>query len=282
MKNEDQAKQASRQTTGFGSTVSRGLRAAGRSAGLVGTTLGLLAPLEVQRRRVSGQARMDLTYRWVTRWGRSLLSLYGLEVDASGPYLDAGQAYPARDTRGVGRMFVMNHRSLLDIFIALAHVEANILSRHDLAGWPVIGFAARRVGTLVVNRPAQRSGAAAIEARRRGLARGAGVLVYPEGTTFEGDEVRAFKRGAFLAAEQAEAEVVPVGVAYDSPEACYGEGSFAAHYARIAGRRRTRVSLCVGAPIPAGSLGHDEMRVRARQAVQDLVDTARRRLGGAR
>ena len=53
-----------------------------------------------------------------------LLRLYGLEVSARGPFVEGGR-YPARDASGRGRLFVMNHRSMLDIFVNLAFLEAS-------------------------------------------------------------------------------------------------------------------------------------------------------------
>ena len=124
------------------------------------------------------------------RYGKGLLRLYGMEVRPAAPSsARASAAYPGRDARGRGRVFVMNHRSLLDIFVTLAFIEATIVSRADLARWPVIGVAARRVGTLFVDRTSKQSGSAAVNAMCGAVERGRGVMVYPEGTTFVGDEV---------------------------------------------------------------------------------------------
>ena len=50
-------------------------------------------------------------------------------------------------------------------------------------------------------------------------------MLYPEGTTYSGDEVRPFRAGAFLAAQRTGAEIVPVGIAYEGDAASYGETS---------------------------------------------------------
>src|SRR6185312_7345108 len=128
------------------------LRVALRTTGFVGYTLTLLGCLEVDLRTAKATAHQAITYKWMTRYGRGLLRLFGLEVTATGPHFEAGLPYPPCDERGVGRIFVMNHRSMLDIIVDLAFVHANTVSRADLAGWPVIGIAARRVGTLFVDR----------------------------------------------------------------------------------------------------------------------------------
>jgi 1-acyl-sn-glycerol-3-phosphate acyltransferase len=169
----------------------------------------------------------------------------------------------------------MNHRSMLDIFVDLAFIEANTVSRADLAGWPVIGLAARRVGTLFVDRSDKRSGAAVINAMIAGLQMGRGVMVYPEGTTFAGDEVRPFRAGAFLAAMRAGAEIVPVGIAYGGADSSYLQESFPAHYRRVAGSPVTRIGLVAGEPFRAEGTEVEAIQERARAEVQALVHRAR-------
>ena len=199
------------------------VRAPARTAGFVGLTFALLAGFEAERALApDDRARDDVTYKWMQRYGLGLLGLYGLEVSARrGPGgRGRGRALRPPATRmGRGRLFVMNHRSMLDIFVNLAFLEANIVSRADLSGWPVIGLAARRVGTLFVDRSSKQSGAAVINAMCTAVERGRAVMVYPEGTTFAGDELRPFRPGVFLAAQRTGAEIVPVGIAYEGDAA---------------------------------------------------------------
>lgn len=251
-----------------------------RTAGFVGLTFSLLAGFEAERAMApDDRARDDVTYRWMQRYGLGLLGLYGLEVSARGPWLEtAGGAYPPRDAAGRGRLFVMNHRSMLDIFVNLAFVHANIVSRADLSGWPVIGLAARRVGTLFVDRSSKRSGAAVINAMCSAVERGRAVMVYPEGTTFSGDEVRPFRSGAFLAAERTGAEIVPVGIAYEGDAASYVNESFVTHLLRVSSTPRIRIALEAGEPIPGRRGDVDAVKALAHAEVQALVHRARRRL----
>ena len=256
-----------------------------RVAGSVGLTLGRLACLEAERTLAADdRARDDATYRWMQRLGLGILRLYGLEVTARGPYVEArahGPAsghprYPARDARGRGRLFVMNHRSMLDIFVTLAFFEANMVSRADLSSWPVMGLAARRVGTLFVDRSDKQSGAAVIRAMGDAVERGRGVMVFPEATTFAGDEVRPFRAGAFLAAARTGAEIVPVGIAYEGQSASWGDDeSFAQHAIRICSTRRLRIGLEIGEAIPGDRGDIEAVKALAHERVQALVLRAR-------
>src|SRR4051812_10489906 len=84
------------------------LRVPIRTAGFVGLTFTLLVGFESERLLVRGarddRARDDVTYAWMARYGRALLRLYGLSVDAHGPHVEIrGGRYPARDGSGRGR-----------------------------------------------------------------------------------------------------------------------------------------------------------------------------------
>ncbi len=251
-----------------------------RTAGFIGLTFTLLAGFESERALAKGdRERDDVTYTWMARYGRGLLRLYGLEVTAHGPHVEVpGGRYPARDAAGRGRVFVMNHRSMLDIFVDLAFVEANIVSRADLSGWPVIGLAARRVGTLFVDRQSKSSGAAVINAMCQAIDRGRGVMVYPEGTTFSGDLVHPFRPGAFLAATRSGAEIVPLGIAYEGDAASFGDESFVDHLLRVSSTRQIRIALEIGEPIAAQGADVAALQALAQVQVQELVHRARARL----
>ena len=246
-----------------------------RTAGFVGLTFGMYGLLEADTALSPGPSRDQVLHKWMRRYGQALLDLYGVEMRASGPHVGEGEQYPERDGRGLGRLFVMNHRSALDVPVTLALFEATILSRADLARWPVIGVAARRVGTLFVDRSDRQSGTAVIQAMTEALERGRGVMVYPEGTTFADDEVRPFRAGAFTAARKVGAEIVPVGIAYGGGEASYVDEPFSAHMKRVSGALRTRAALEVGAPLSAEGQEVDALREVAREAVQALVQRAR-------
>jgi 1-acyl-sn-glycerol-3-phosphate acyltransferase len=255
-------------------------RVAARSVGFVGLTGSLLACLEADLRTSAEASRQAVIYKWMGRYGKALLQLFGLAVTVRGLPAADGALYPASDARGLGRMFVMNHRSMLDIFVDLAFVQANIVSRADLSRWPVIGIAARKVGTLFVDRSDKQSGAAVINAMCGAVERGHGVLVYPEGTTFVGDEVRPFRPGAFLAAQRTGAEIVPMGIAYSGQGASYVDEPFPVHYRRVTSSPETRVGLAFGEPIAVSAVADVEaLKSLAHDRVQALVREARAALG---
>ncbi len=243
-------------------------RSAARGAVMLGFT-ATITQVAIARFRLGRQAdRAEVVERWVKRWAGGLLAVFGVEQHWA-------SALPASRTRA--RLVVANHRSPLDILLMLQHFGGSVLARHDLEHWPVMGRAATYGGTIYVNRQDPKSGVRAIREIRKRLQAGATVVVFPEGSTFAGDLVHPFQGGAFSAVTGLDAEVVPVGIAYD-PGTEFVEKSFAAHLRRVAQRPKTRVALCVGEGRPVG-LDRAAMAEELRAAVQGLVGAARAQLG---
>jgi 1-acyl-sn-glycerol-3-phosphate acyltransferase len=239
------------------------LRATGRAAGFAAWTSGvvyshqLLSFLDSDLRTAWGKQR------FVDAWSHGVFPIFGLDLHrvsgdrptGLGPYL-----------------VVSNHRSPLDILVAINLVGGVVLSHHGVNDIPVVGHAARHTDTIFVDRADQKSGARAIREMRRRLIEGRNVIVFPEGTTFRGDEVREFKRGAFASARGLSmVRVLPIGVAYRPGDEFVGE-SFGRHLFRMAARERTPIWVTVGDPEPVPRRPADEEALRLK--VQALVDRA--------
>jgi lyso-ornithine lipid O-acyltransferase len=247
------------------------------SAFVLGTLL-FWAGMEIDFLLRRKTRRIDLISKWTRRWASGLLRVFGIRVEAYGPFADDGKLYPGRDERGVGRIFVMNHRSGADIPVMLTAAAVRVISRHDLANWPLIGPGAKRIGTLFVDRTSRRSGASVLRQISDKLTAGEGIAMFPEGTAYPGDEVHEFKPGAFNAAHRASAQIVPMGVAYGDPAAYYTDNSFMAHMKRIACLRGMRVVVEIGEPLTADETSAVALKDQARAEVERLVAKARARL----
>jgi 1-acyl-sn-glycerol-3-phosphate acyltransferase len=250
------------------------LRRVVRAAGFAAVT-GVMLPAYAARDAMIGEAeRSALRDRWVRRWSRSLLHLFAIDLEVYGDI--------APRTPGLGRLVVSNHRSAIDIGILLSTFGGHMVSRADLSGWPLVGAAARKAGTVFVDREDAASGATAIRVIRQLLKDGDTVCMFPEGTTFEGDEVRPFHPGAFVAALRTRAEVLPLGLAYaHGSGASFVNETFLAHLSRMAQAPATRVAACVGAPIAIPDRARAaELRDQVHEAVQELVLEARVRCEG--
>lgn len=253
-------------------------RVGARTVACLGVTVGALGAYGTLRRLQPAAAGHGLMHRWLARWARASLRILGVDLLAAGPHVEDGEVFPGRGPHGLGRVFVMNHRSGLDIPVTLAIAEAHVVSRHDLAAWPLVGYGARTIGTLFVDRSSMRSGATVLKAMCRTLEEGCGVAIFPEGTAHPGDEVHPFRPGAFTAAHRTGTEIIPIGIAYADPEAAYGDETFTDHLKRVTAMGQIRAALEIGDPIPPAGRTAVELRNATRQQVQILVGRARERL----
>jgi len=250
-------------------------RQAARASGFLGLTAAMLPVFVARMASTSDTDRAAVRDAWVGRWARSLLELFAIEVVVD------GVVPPPTQGRGRGRLVITNHRSAIDIGVVLSTFGGTMVSRADLAGWPVLGAAARAVGTVFVDRASAKSGAATIRTIQKLLEEGQTINLFPEGTTFEGDEVRPFHGGAFVSAVRAEAEILPVGIAYPkSSGAAFVDETFVEHLARMAKSGPTRMVIAVGTPfIARRSERATDITKRAHAEVQALVARARERCG---
>jgi 1-acyl-sn-glycerol-3-phosphate acyltransferase len=244
-------------------------RSSARAAGMGAITLSLMAGASVHQRFSPEAAQRAVFERWMRTWAHALLELFGVHPSWHGhtPALGGG-----------ARLVVSNHRSPLDILLLLQRFGGVVLSRADLAEWPLLGTAAQRAETIFVDRQNTLSGVIAVRALRNRLERQRTVIVFPEGTTLAGDEVRPFQQGAFAAARGLPVEIVPVGIAYPHGDEFLDE-SFGQHMVRMAKRARTPVACVVGEPrrMPENRRGVAD---GLREEVQALVHEARKALEG--
>jgi lyso-ornithine lipid O-acyltransferase len=250
------------------------VRRVARIAGF-GALTGAMVPGLVAHQRIARPDERDhVRDRWVQAWCRALLRTFGVHVVTHGA--------PPAPGGGRGHLVVANHRSTADVLILLRAFGGHMVSRADLAGWPLVGAAARVAGTVFVDRKDAFSGANAVRAIRDRLTAGATVIVFPEGTTFAGDEVRPFHPGAFLGALRSTANIIPVGIAYGSGSgAAFVNETFPDHLARVAAANPSQAVLCIGDPIDVPAKARaGALRDRAHAEVQRLVHEARRRVDG--
>jgi len=254
------------------------LRSYWRTLAILVNTFACWLCFEVALLVAGKQNRLKVINRWVPRWARINLWIFGTKVLAHGALLENGQLVPARDANGRGRIFIANHRSGMDIPLLLSLVEAHCISRHDVAHWPIIGRCARKVGTLFVDRGSRRSGAAVLKEVAHAVENGEGVAMFPEGTSYAGDEVRKFHTGAFNAARRANAQLMPIGLAYSDEAAYFYHEAFLDHAKRMASLKSMSVAVEFGEPIGFGNSTTPEVMKIAHDRVQELVNQARARL----
>ena len=115
----------------------------------------------------------------------------------------------------VASLVVANHVSWMDIVIIGALQPVSFLAKVEIAGWPVIGYLARKAGTVFIARGEGAEAAARLIGRR--LATGTSVAFFPEGTTSDGADIRKFHPRLFMTAIESRVPVQPLCLAYPHP-----------------------------------------------------------------
>ncbi len=146
-----------------------------------------------------------------------------------------------------GHIFVANHRSYLDAAVVLKFVFASIVAKAEVGTWPLVGWALKLTYTVLIKREDQASRKNTREQVNNLMKNDFSVIIFPEGTTFEGPGIINFKPGPFQIAENGPFTLVPVAIEYKVKEdAWVGEDTFIRHYIKCFGKWHTYVSISFG------------------------------------
>ncbi|MCC6928456.1 MAG: 1-acyl-sn-glycerol-3-phosphate acyltransferase [Gemmatimonadaceae bacterium] len=144
-------------------------------------------------------------FDWAPRlWARSILWAAGVRLHLHNPERVAPRS---------ARMYVANHVSWFDVFALLSIVPRNKwVAKAELLKIPIFGPAARRVGTIFIERQNRKAAFAQYDAAAAIIRSGASVIVAAEGTRADTYALRAFKKGPFVLAIAAGVPIVPTVV----------------------------------------------------------------------
>jgi 1-acyl-sn-glycerol-3-phosphate acyltransferase len=153
---------------------------------------------------------LALGYRWVSTLPRFYhhwcCRLLGFRVRTIG-----------RPTTQRPVLFAANHISYTDITILGSLIAGSFIAKSEVAHWPFFGWLARLQRTVFVDRRIRSTATQRDEISQR-LAAGDALILFPEGTSSDGNRILPFKSALFGAAAQLgriEPVVVqPVSLAY--------------------------------------------------------------------
>lgn len=194
----------------------------------------------------SGRLAQAWNDRMLRLWTLGLVTILNIRVEVEG-------LAPAKPF-----FLVANHLSYVDILVLGSRLGSTFISKHELGDWPVLGHLARVTGTIFVNRTRKRDALRVLAEIDRAIARGAGVVLFPEGTSSRGDRVHPLKPALL---EWAARRTHPVHVATlrystDDPSrpasdtVCWwGDMTFAPHFLHLLTIRRIRAQVAF-APQP--------------------------------
>ncbi len=114
-------------------------------------------------------------------------------------------------------LFAANHVSYTDITVLGSVIPGSFIAKAEVAHWPFFGWLAKLQRSVFVDRR-MRSAAIQRDAIGERLSAGDALILFPEGTSGDGNRVLPFKSALFAAAQQEKASrpviVQPVSLAY--------------------------------------------------------------------
>ena len=189
--------------------------------------------------------RREALNAWILRlWSRLALCVIGVRVEVRGT--------PPR----APFFLVSNHVSYLDIVLLGRNTGASFIAKSEVRSWPLMGWLARSVGTLFVDRGRPKDVVRVAREIEAKLARGRGLILFPEGTSTSGRDVVPFRGSLLAPLARSESEVHYASVRYvtgpgDPPArdvvAWWGDMAFGGHFLKLLSLRRIEARIVFGA-----------------------------------
>lgn len=151
---------------------------------------------------------------------------------------------------GRNTLYVCNHRMMIDPIVVLQYCDGYIVSKAEVANYPILGSGAKHTGVIFVQRD-QRDSRAAIKVEiGRLLKAGESVVIFPEGTVNTQDLTAAFSKGSFDEAAKYGCDVVPIALDYKDTGVYWSANiSLIRHFLEVFKRWRLVTRICFGSPI---------------------------------
>lgn len=190
----------------------------------------------------SGRGIQDHQARaqWQQKESNRFLDVLDIKVHCSGGFPTQG-------------LMVCNHLSYLDIIIIASQGPVVFVAKSDLSSWPLIGNLLGHAGTILTYRDQPIKAAQTALEIQAALSRKLPVVLFPEGTSTNGESILPFRSPFFQPAHEASASVVPAALRYTShngdprQDICYwGEHTFLPHMIKLTTIRGIVAHLNVG------------------------------------
>ncbi len=228
---------------------------------LLGCGIALVFPAGTLMHTPRGQR----VVRW---WHHRLLCILGLELQIYG-------MPPAAPI-----LIVANHMSWVDFAAVGAVIPGHFVAKSEIRSWPLIGWFAGQGGTIYIKR-GDRSASPIVDAQMVAtLRQQESIILFPEGTTSDGQTVQMFHSRLFAVAIEADVTVQPVALRYSDsanrprPAASFiGEETLIHHLWRLL-RARGDLRVEVHFLAPERSLGASALTLatNARNAILHCIE----------
>lgn len=162
-----------------------------------------------------------------------------------------------------GSLIVSNHLSYIDVMVISIFYPSCFVTSIEMKNTFFLGQLCEAGGCLYVERRSRMNLDREVDDITHALSSGLNVVVFPEATSTNGDEVKRFKRPLFRAAINSGANIVPISMNYKSINNeqvttfnrdtvfWYGDMTFFSHFWEMLKAKRIDVDVVVGEEIHA-------------------------------
>ncbi len=197
---------------------------------------------------------LRLPNRWkiISRLTRSftflLRTILGIKVTVVG---DEGAL-----ERG-GYVIISNHFSYVDGIVLGSIFPIVFVSKREVKSWPFVGQWNTLCGTIFINRQRKQQVSSLVKEMTRKLKQEANILLFPEGTSTNGERILPFQTVPLAAPLRNRSIIVPVTLAYKSIDEepvtvanrdlvyWYGDMDFLSHFWRLMALRSIEAILTI-------------------------------------
>ncbi|MEI8290617.1 MAG: lysophospholipid acyltransferase family protein [Verrucomicrobiota bacterium] len=212
---------------------------------------------------VSKNSKRAARAAWLQRACCRHLKIFGYTASVSGDIPQSG-------------LLVSNHLSYLDILAICSTAPAVFVSKADVRRWPLFGWLAAIGGTVFIERERRTHVGEVNREIENALAEGVLVVVFPEGTSSDGQTVLPFRASLLEPALRGGHEIATAWIHYELPEGdakqevCYwGDHTFFPHLIHLLGKKSVRATLRFG-KLQRATDDRKELAMQLREAILEL------------
>lgn len=170
-------------------------------------------------------------------WSVVMLKVFGVKTLLHGKKPEVG-------------LMMSNHQSYLDIWIIPKYAITVFVAKAEVKKMPFVGWGASAVNTVYVDRSDKDSRKATKAEIAKRIKLGRSVIIFPEGTTGDGNGLLPLKPGMFFNAAEEGFPIIPATIFYENPDLAWvGDDSLAANVARNFKSLTTTAHIIFGEPM---------------------------------
>lgn len=179
-------------------------------------------------------------------WSATMLWVFGVKTVLHGQKPKVG-------------LMMSNHQSYIDIWLIPKYAITVFVAKAEVKKMPLVGWGASSVNTVYVDRNDKESRQKTKNEISNRIKNGRSVIIFPEGTTGDGNGLLPLKPGMFFNAAEAGFPIIPVAIFYENSDLAWvGDDGMGANFARNFSKLATTAHIVFGEPM-TGTDGEELM-----------------------